>query len=236
LAGGLVWSARRATLRRLSRRLKMVEQQHALERERARISQDIHDELGANLTTIGLLADMGNRHKSNPQALTCDLAQISDTARGTATAMDAIVWALNPRNDSLDHFANYVGQFTKDFFRPTEIRTRLDLPANLPAQPMSANLRHNLFLSVKEALNNVVRHAEASEVRLSLQVKDGALLLTVEDNGKGLPAAPPSDAQDGLASMRARIASLGGNLAIHSAPGTGTRLDFTVPLTESQTH
>jgi len=150
--------------------------------------------------------------------------------------MDAIVWALNPRNDSLDHFANYVGQFTKDFFRPTEIRTRLDLPANLPAQPMSANLRHNLFLSVKEALNNVVRHAEASEVRLSLQVKDGALLLTVEDNGKGLPAAPPSDGQDGLASMRARIASLGGNLAIHSAPGTGTRLDFTVPLTESQTH
>jgi hypothetical protein len=112
----LAWSVRKATLRRLNRKLKRLEQEHAFERERGRISQDIHDELGANLTTIGLLADMGARHQANPEALTRDLTQISATARATARAMDAIVWAVNPQNDSLDHFANYVGQFERDFF------------------------------------------------------------------------------------------------------------------------
>lgn len=234
--GALVWAARRATLRRLRRKLHHVKQQHAVERERARISQDIHDELGASLTTIGLLADMGNRHKANPQALAQDLTQISDMARGTAAAMDAIVWALNPRNDSLDHFANYVGQFTKDFFRPTSIRTRLDVPANLPAQPMSANTRHNLFLAVKESLNNVVRHADATEVRLSLYVADSSLRLTVEDNGRGISESPAGEGQDGLENMRERIEKLSGTLLIETMPGTGTRISFTLPLTKLNTN
>jgi signal transduction histidine kinase/ligand-binding sensor domain-containing protein len=236
VVGGMVWGARRATLRRLRRKLQRLEQQHALERERARISQDIHDDLGASLTTIGLLADMGNRHKANPEALTQDLTQISDMARGTAAAMDAIVWALNPRNDSLDHFANYVGQFTKDFFRPTSIRTRLDVPSNLPARSMSAHARHNLFLAVKESLNNVVRHADATEVRLSLQVADNSLLLTVEDNGRGMPACPAADGQDGLVNMRERINKLSGSLVIEATPGNGTRISFSLPLTKLNTN
>jgi signal transduction histidine kinase/ligand-binding sensor domain-containing protein len=230
LAGGMAWGARRATLRRLRRKLQLVEQKHALERERARISQDIHDELGASLTTIGLLADMGNRHKANPQALTNDLAQISEMARGTASAMDAIVWAINPRNDSLDHFANYVGQFTKDFFRPTSIRTRLDFPAALPPQPMSANTRHNLFLAVKESLNNVIRHAEATEVKLSLQLMNGTLQLTVEDNGKGMAGSSETEGQDGLINMQNRIEKLCGRLEVETNNGSGTRVSFLVPL------
>jgi signal transduction histidine kinase/ligand-binding sensor domain-containing protein len=230
LAGGLAWSARRATLRRLNRKLKLLEQQHALERERARISQDIHDELGANLTTIGLLADMGVRHKANPDALTRDLTKISETARGAASAMDAIVWAVNPRNDSLDHFANYIGQFTKDFFRPTPVRIRLDLPTALPAHPMSAQVRHDLFLAMKEALNNVARHAEATEIRLGLQAVDNTVRLTVEDNGKGMPAGLLAEGQDGLTNMRSRIENIGGVFAIEPLSGGGTRLVFSVPL------
>ncbi len=121
LAGGGVWSFRRATVRRLGRRVERLRQQHAVQQERARIAQDIHDELGANLTSIGLLADIGTRHKADPAALARDLDHISQTARSSVAAMDAIVWALNPRNDSLDHFANYVAQFTRDFFRPTPV-------------------------------------------------------------------------------------------------------------------
>jgi signal transduction histidine kinase len=229
-ACGLAWSVRKATLRRLNRKLMRLEQEHAFERERGRISQDIHDELGANLTTIGLLADMGARHQANPEALTRDLTQISATARATARAMDAIVWAVNPQNDSLDHFANYVGQFARDFFRPTAIRTRLDVPTTLPAHPMSAQVRHNLFLAIKEALNNVARHAEATEVRLALHMTDNVVRVTVEDNGKGLPTGPRSEGQDGLANMRSRLEKLGGVFAIETASGGGTRLVFSVPL------
>jgi signal transduction histidine kinase/ligand-binding sensor domain-containing protein len=230
VAGGGVWIWRRATVRRLGRRLQSLRQQHALEHERARIAQDIHDELGANLTSIGLMADMGARHKANPAALARDLDHISQTARASVVAMDAIVWALNPRNDSLDHFANYVAQFTREFFRPTPLRTRLELPASLPEQPLPTDTRHQLFLVVKESFNNIVRHAEATEVRLELACDNGHLRLTVADNGKGLPAQAAGEGRDGLVNLRERIERLGGTLRVQSKPGQGTRLDFTVPL------
>jgi signal transduction histidine kinase len=230
VAGGGVWFIRRATVRRLRVRLERLRQQHAVDCERARIAQDIHDELGANLTSIGLLADMGTRHKADPPALTRDLDQISATARESVAAMDAIVWALNPRNDSLDHFANYVAQFTRDFFGPTSLRTRLELPANLPACPMSTETRHQLFLLVKESFNNIVRHAEAAEVRLEMACENGDLRLTIADDGKGLTGQAAGEGHDGLTNLRERIERLGGTLRLGSEPGRGTRLDFALPL------
>ncbi|HOX57743.1 MAG TPA: two-component regulator propeller domain-containing protein [Candidatus Paceibacterota bacterium] len=230
LAGGGVWLWRRATVRRLAHRLERLRQQHAVDQERARIAQDLHDELGANLTSIGLLADMGARHKADPAVLTRDLDHISQTARESVSAMDAIVWALNPRNDSLDNFANYVAQFTRDFFRPTQVRTRLDLPANLPEQPMATETRHQLFLLVKESFNNIVRHAAATEVRLELACANGQLRLTIADNGKGLPEQAAGAGQNGLVNLRERIGRLGGALRVESQPGRGTQLDFTLPL------
>lgn len=236
LTAGLAWGVHRLTLRSVARRIERLRQAHALERERARISRDIHDELGANLTAIGLLADMAHRHRNHPETLARDLAQISEMARRTAAAMDAIVWAINPHNDSLDHFANYIGQYTREFFRPTTVRTRLDFPPTLPPHPMPAPMRHSLFLMVKEALNNVARHAQATEVRVSLEAGDNALRLTVEDNGRGLPPEPLlREGHNGLRSMRARAVNLGGTMDIHSGIGRGTRLVFTVPLPPSKT-
>ncbi|MDB6024778.1 MAG: hypothetical protein JWM68_1001 [Verrucomicrobiales bacterium] len=230
LAGGGVWMIRRATVLKLRRRVEVLRQQQALDRERARIAQDIHDELGANLTSIGLMADMGARHKSDPVAVARELDQISETARESVAAMDAIVWALNPRNDSVDNFANYVAQFTRDFFRPTELRTRLELPANLPSHPLAMETRHQLLLIVKECFNNVVRHAKATEVYLELACDDSQLRLTIADDGRGLFGKAEGEGHDGLANLRERIERLGGTLAIQSKKGKGTRLDFTVPL------
>ncbi|HVV00979.1 MAG TPA: histidine kinase, partial [Verrucomicrobiae bacterium] len=230
LAGGAVWIIRRATVRRLNLRLERLRQQQAVERERTRIAQDIHDELGANLTSIGLMADMGIRHRSDPEALTRELGQISATARESVAAMDAIVWTLNPRNDSLDHFANYVAQFTRDFFRPTRLRTRLDLPANLPAHPMTTDTRHQLFLIVKESFNNVVRHAEATEVNLQMACENGHLRLSIADNGQGIPGPTGGEGRDGLVNLEHRIKQLGGTLRIVTAKGEGVRLDFILPL------
>lgn len=230
MTGGGIFIVRRTTVRRLHRRLERLRQQHAVEQERARIAQDIHDELGANLTSIGLLADLGARHKADPAAVTRELTQISQTARASVAAMDAIVWALNPRNDSLDHFANYVAQFTRDFFRPTNLRTRLEIPANLPAQTLTTETRHELFLLVKESFNNIVRHAQANEVRLELASENGRLRLTIADDGKGLPDQAAGEGRDGLLNLRERIQRLGGTLQVASEADRGTRLDFLLPL------
>jgi signal transduction histidine kinase/ligand-binding sensor domain-containing protein len=229
-AGGSVWIIRRATVHRLRRRLEESRRQHAVDRERARIAQDIHDELGANLTRIGLLADMGARHKLDPPAVARDLDQISETARESVAAMDAIVWALNPRNDSLDNFANYVAQFTRDFFAPTQLRIRLDLPTNLPVQPLAAETRHQLFLLLKESFNNIVRHARASEVHVALACEADQLRLTIADDGQGLADHPAGAGRDGLINLQERIERLGGSLRIESKTSQGVKLEFILPV------
>lgn len=230
-AGGGGWLFRRYSVRRLKRRLYELHQRHQLEQERMRIAQDLHDELGANLTSIGLLADLGTRHQSKPAMLGRDLEQISKTARESVMSLDAIVWALNPHKDSLEHFVSYIAQFTRDFFRPTQIRTRLELPESLPEQSLDTEKRHDLFLLIKELFNNVVRHAEATEVHLRLAYEKNCLYLSVSDNGKGLAAAAAGgESQDGLVNLRRRIEALGGSLCIGTPKGGGSRFDFTLPM------
>ncbi len=194
------------------------------------IAPDIPDELRANLTRLRLLADMGAPPpKMDSVPVRPELRQISETPRESVAAMDAIVWALNPRNDSLDHFANYVSQFTRDFFRPTALRTRLELPANLPCHPMSTETRHQLFLIVKECFNNIVRHAAASEIRLEMACENGSLRLVISDDGKGI-SGQPQEGQDGLTNLRERIERLGGSLRIKSKCDEGTALEFVPPI------
>jgi signal transduction histidine kinase len=230
LLGGGGWAVRFASVRRLRRRLAHLEQRHALEKERARIAQDIHDELGASLTRIALLTEVAQKQRERPEEMSSALGKISATAREAVRAMDAIVWAVNPRNDSLDHFANYVSQFAEEFFRPTPIRCRLDVPADLPERPLPTEARHELFLAVKEALNNVVHHSGASEVWLRLRCEQGRLEVVVEDNGRGLPAGQPGPGHDGLANLRSRLQRLGGRFTVESDPGRGTKLCMTLPI------
>ena len=209
-----------------------------MEKERARIAQDIHDELGANLTTIGWLADRGKKHQSEPATVGSELEKIASTARESLTAMDAIVWALNPRNDSLENFADYISHFANEFFRPTTIRCRLDIPTQMPPQTMSTEARHHLFLAVKEALNNVARHSDANEVWIRLACASERLELSVEDNGRGITALAAGPGHDGLANMRRRLEALNGTVCVESgglergknSGVAGTRLRFTVPL------
>jgi ligand-binding sensor domain-containing protein/signal transduction histidine kinase len=228
--GGGGWLVRYDSVRRLRRKLHRLQEKHALEKERTRIAQDIHDELGASLTSIALLTELGHKHRDQPEEVCADLGKISVTARDAVRAMDAIVWAVNPRNDSLDHFANYVSQFAEDFFRLTPIRCRLDVPADLPERPLPTEARHQLFLAVKESLNNVVRHSGASEVWLRMHCDHGELRIAIEDNGRGLPMSKPGAGQDGLANIRTRVERLGGRLEIESGPGRGTLLRLSLPL------
>ncbi len=230
MLGSVGWAVRRWAVRRLRQRLAILEQQHALEKERTRIARDIHDELGALLTEISLLSDHGRKHRGQPATVDADFGRISSTARTAVQAADGIVWAVNPRNDSLSHLANYMVHFAEDFFRLTSIRCRLDVPALVPSVPVSAHQRHHLLLATKEACNNVVRHSSASEVWVRLTVTEREFSITVEDNGSGFDLeAVPAD-HDGLLNLRQRLADLGGRVELHSTPGQGTRVRIIVPL------
>lgn len=217
--------------RRVQARLRALEQQAAVERERARIARDIHDDLGSRLTKIALLGGLATRERTEPEKVGRRLQEISDTARQLLKSLDETVWAVNSRNDNLPQLVNYLGQFAAKFLATAEIACVLDLPDDPPARPVSAEARHNLFLAVKEALTNVVKHAHAREVRFGCQVVDETLRVVIADDGLGCAGRAPDDPEaDGLRNMRQRMSLLGGRFDLEGIPGAGTRVILVLPL------
>ncbi|MBK9140097.1 MAG: ATP-binding protein [Verrucomicrobia bacterium] len=219
---------------RLVRRRLRLERQLALARERERIARDMHDDVGAGLTQIGLLTARA-AHPGGPAGEVGKLLdRIAETSRDTAQAMDEIVWAVNPRNDRLDHLANYVCQFAREYLEPSGIRCRLEVPSLLPAWPVSSTARHHLLMVLKEALANAVRHARATEITVSLGFAAGELRLVIADDGRGFSPAVPAAGQapggNGLVNLHRRAAALGARCHIHSRPGEGTCVELVVGL------
>ncbi|HEV2437742.1 MAG TPA: two-component regulator propeller domain-containing protein [Verrucomicrobiae bacterium] len=236
-SGGLVWFD---TRRRMHRKLERLEWQRAVEHERARIAHDIHDDLGAHLTRISMLSESARAELDNPERAAAGLNQIYDTARDLTRAMDEIVWAVNPRHDTLEGLASYLEKFAQDLLAAADIRCRLDMPMELPPWRLTADVRHNLFLAFKEALHNVVKHSAASETYIRLAVGTASFELIVEDNGRGfvsgMQKACPTEGSarlstgNGLENMQRRLLEISGHCHIESTPAHGTKVTFTVPL------
>lgn len=229
----LVWFQ---TQRRLQLKLERLERQRAIEAERTRIANDMHDDLGANLTRITMLSETARAEMGNPARVEAGLGQIYDTARNVTRAMDEIVWAVNPKHDTLESLVFYFERFAHDLLGPAGLRCRLDFPSEFPSWRPSSEVRHNLFLAYKEALNNAVRHSGADTVTVQLEFTETGCTLTVSDNGRGL--ANGSGAQkengrvsfgNGLANMQERLARIGGTCLVRGDSGMGCVVSLFVP-------
>jgi signal transduction histidine kinase/ligand-binding sensor domain-containing protein len=225
---------RYVSFRRLRAQLLTLEQQAALHRERARIAKDIHDDLGASLTQISFLGELAHQDRRSPEKVGDHINIIANTARRAVKSLDEIVWAVNPRNDTLAHFIDYTGQFALDYLRLAGIRCRLDLPEQVPARELSTDVRHNLFLVVKEAINNTVKYAHATELRLRIAVSAEKLELSVEDNGCGFSPPPDDRDADGLRNMRQRLGDIGGRCWIQGRPGAGAKISLELPWAKDE--
>jgi signal transduction histidine kinase/ligand-binding sensor domain-containing protein len=221
------------TRRRMRRKMETLERQKAVEHERSRIARDIHDELGSHLTRITMLSEPARHEPDAPHPGTTDVRQIYDIARALTRTMDEIVWAVNPQHDTPEGLVNYLEQFALEFLGAAGIRCRLDLPMQLPAWPLTAETRHNLFLALKEALHNAVKHAGATEVRIALTLEARTLTLSVEDNGCGFDPGTPNSTGNGLENMRRRLEHIGGSCEIGRARGQGVKVVFIVPMRET---
>jgi ligand-binding sensor domain-containing protein/signal transduction histidine kinase len=228
--GLVIAIVRYVSFRRLRLRLRHLEQQAALQKERARIAKDIHDDLGAGLTQISLIGELARQDGYAPEKVGRHIETICRAARQAVRSLDEIVWAVNPRNDTLAHFIDYTGQFALDYLRLAGIRCRLDLPEQTPNRELSTDVRHNLFLLVKEAINNVVKYAHATEVRLRIAAQDKKLEIVIEDNGCGFAQPPADPGADGLRNMRQRAEDIGGQCSIEGRPGAGTRIAVELAL------
>jgi signal transduction histidine kinase len=223
-------TARGVTKRRERRKLERLERQQALALERMRIARDIHDEVGSSLTKITKLAEGLDHHSGTDDPDDGPGRAIAETACKTVQAMDEIVWAINPSNDTLESMAGYLVHSAKEFLRSTDVRCALDVPLRLPDLPVSATVRHNVLMVAKEALNNAVKHAAASEIRLSLECSGELLTIEVADDGKGFDAGTSSVSGNGLEIMRKRLGSVGGELRLRSEPGRGTTVRMSLRL------
>jgi signal transduction histidine kinase len=230
----LAWGVRTYERRKVRRELEELERRNAIERERTRIARDIHDDLGAGLAQIGLLADLGSSQAADAQQAETSFSKIGSRARAAVSALDEIVWAANPRNDNLPSLADYLCHLADECFEHGPLHCRKEVPTGLPLIPVGAELRHNLALAVKEALTNALKHSGAQSVWLRLKWEAPNLVVSVEDDGAGMKEPTGAELANGLRNQAARMKDIGGTVEIQSAPGRGTRVLFQVKLAASE--
>jgi signal transduction histidine kinase/ligand-binding sensor domain-containing protein len=222
---GIGWLLAR---QRAKQRIARLQLRHAQETERARIARDLHDDLGASLTEISLLAGLSAEEAPDgPHRQS--LETIAARAQTVAGTLDEIVWAVDPRHDTSASLVEYLSSWGQEFLGRAGIHLRLDIPRDLIDFPMEAERRHALFLAVREALHNIIKHSGASMAWLRMKSTPQSLIVVVEDTGKGF--APASIKRgNGLENYRERMKTCGGTVSLITAPGEGTRLEFRIPL------
>jgi signal transduction histidine kinase len=236
VCGGLALALRR----RHRLELERLERRHEMERERTRIARDMHDEIGSKLARISFLSEVVKSGATDIHRAEGVVDSLARTARDLLQSLDRMLWAINPRNDSLETLSAYLNRYAAEYFQNTPIRCRLAFPKDLPAIQLSADTRHNIFLAFEEALANTLKHSAATQVSAELTCQNGTIEISVTDNGSGFnvekqtgTAANGEPGEHlGLSGMCHRLHSVGGECQIKSSPGNGTLVKFILPLTE----
>jgi signal transduction histidine kinase len=213
-------------------RLERIEHERALERERTRIARDLHDEMGAKLCRISFLSEHARNNTGASADAQRQIASISEASREVLHSLDQIVWAVNPKNDSLEHLVSYVGQYVQDYFSMTGIECCLDVAPQFPPYPLPSQVRHHLFLAAREALTNILKHSGATQARIRMFCEHSTFIFTAADNGAGFDpeSASTPDAGNGLRNMQQRLEVISGSCTIVSIPRRGTTVTLKLPL------
>jgi ligand-binding sensor domain-containing protein/signal transduction histidine kinase len=231
IGASIAWNQRR----KLNLKLERMEMQQSLEQERRRIARDLHDELGARLTSIALQGELAMRGENIPPAAKAEIGSLAVRVRQLINATDEVIWTTDPVNDSLPNLIEFLCDYVERFLTPAGIHFRLDVPPDLPWVPIQSQPRHHFLLAVKETLNNAVRHSNAKMVKVQLTIEGALLTLIISDDGIGFDPQHARPGGNGLANIQNRMASVSGRAEITSAPGKGATTTLTMPLqAESQ--
>jgi signal transduction histidine kinase len=190
----------------------------------------MHDDVGASLTRISILSELAKNRPEVQGETRQWLSQISDTSRNVMEEMSQIIWALNPKNDTLEGLVAYIRRFANEYLEPTEIRCSFNFPSELPARALSVEVRRNIYLVFREALHNVVKHSGAKRVDLRLKVEDLRLKIVIKDDGKGFDPDKLELPGNGLVNMKKRMKDIGGEMVIRSEVGAGTEIEIFVAM------
>ncbi len=205
-----------------------LDRQLMLERERTRISQDMHDDVGASLTRISILSDLA-KSKTEINGETREwLGKISETSREVTQEMSQIIWALNPKNDTLEGLVAYIRRFINEYLEPTDLTCTFDFPLEIAVHALSVEVRRNVYLVVREAMHNIVKHSGASQVWISMKMNEHGFIISIKDDGTGFDPGNLEFPGNGLINMRKRMYDIGGDFKITSASSMGTEIEIVI--------
>ncbi|GAB3960511.1 hypothetical protein GCM10028805_58020 [Spirosoma harenae] len=221
-AATAAWLLNRSRLRRLQDAQTL----------RKQIAYDLHDEMGSTLSSISLLSGVVTRliAQKRPEAVERAIEKINTDARQILESLDEIIWTINPGNDSLQRIALRLQEYAQPLMESKDIRFSFQVDPALADVPISMEVRRSLYLIGKEAINNLVKHSQATQATVQLTLKATMLVVLIEDNGRGFDPARLSN-RTGQASMKQRAEAMGGSLDVQSAPEWGTRLVLTTAIT-----
>ncbi len=205
----------------------------AVERVRTRVATDLHDDVGSGLSEIAILSELANQDNGGEPPARI-LREIGDAARGLVDSMGDIVWSTDPRKDDVASLVQRLRHFGANTLESRGIAWSLEVPPEFEARTLDPDRRRQIFLILKEALTNVAKHAHSRNVRVRMEPGAREVTIEVEDDGAGfVPAAAAAGDGHGLANMRARALSAGGDFHLDASPGAGTRIRARIPLSRS---
>jgi signal transduction histidine kinase/ligand-binding sensor domain-containing protein len=216
--------------RNLKEKLLLLEKEQAVEKERNRISRDMHDDLGSGLTKIAILSEVTKKQLNEPEKAKQQLETISESSRELVDSLQDIIWILNPKNDTLENLAAYTREYGLKFFEPFETEINFNYPEKFPDTKLSEETRRNIFLVIKESFNNISKHAWCNKISVSIAVINKEIIITIEDDGRGFDQAKVRLFGNGLVNMNSRIEHIGGVYKISSVPGKGTKTKIKIPV------
>ncbi len=197
----------------------------AQQEERQRISADMHDELGSGMTAIRLMSEIAR--KKMKENTPVEIERISHSANDVLNKMNAIIWSMNSGNDTLDNLVSYIRSYALEYFENTPVQCKVNIPEKIPPHEITGDKRRNIFLCVKETLNNALKHSEASLITINFHLND-VMIITITDNGKGIDMQQLRQFGNGLKNIAHRMGSIGGTFKIERNNGTVTTLELPV--------
>ena len=211
---------------RLEKQRAILEKKQAIQRERNRISRDMHDDLGSGLTMIAILSEVVKKQLSEPEKAKESLEKIAVSSRDLVDNLQDIIWLLNPKNDTLESLSSYIREYGLKYFEPLSVQLEFDYPEHFSGIHLSDEQRRNMFLTVKESFNNIAKHARCNKIILSIKETASEINLTITDDGMGFDMNSVRLFANGLKNMKDRIEQVDGTYFITSKPGKGTRTEI----------
>jgi signal transduction histidine kinase len=218
------------TARRYRKQLELLKQKQVIAAERDRIAADMHDDIGADLSNLLMLTRLAHRTSEVSERERTMLQKIEDHTSGVIQKVGEIIWALNPTDDTLDVLVSFLHDYFNELLNIELIEKNFLVKGIIPQQSITASFRRNIFLVVKELINNILKHALSSEITMEIEMRNSNLMISIRDNGKGFDFSQLPIRGNGLRNIKKRISEMNGKLTVKSDSSVGTEVFIEVPV------